>query len=183
MPSTKEFTFTATGDPRAPTVPPVHAGAGRARTRTSAGPTRAGNPSRRGKNRRKTGPKARSVLRIRASSVDDPARRVNPLTDMKGFPRRFGPYALAKPLARGGMGALYLAVHPDRAPAVCVIKTVLPHLADKEYLQRFRDAAKEVVQLSHRSLVPVFDSGEDAGENCLGMEFVDGRDLRAAVPA
>jgi len=98
---------------------------------------------------------------------------------MKGFPRRFGPYALAKPLARGGMGALYLAVHPDRTPDVCVIKTVLPHLADKEYLQRFRDEAKVVVRLSHRNLVPVFDSGQVAGEIYLGMEFVDGRDLRA----
>ncbi|HEY4188144.1 MAG TPA: serine/threonine-protein kinase [Polyangia bacterium] len=98
---------------------------------------------------------------------------------MKGFPRRFGPYALAKPLARGGMGALYLAVHPDRNPDVCVIKTVLPHLADKEYLQRFRDEAKVVVQLSHQNLVPVFDSGQVGGEIYLGMEFVDGRDLRA----
>ena len=98
---------------------------------------------------------------------------------MKGFPRRFGPYALAKPLARGGMGALYLAVHPERTPDVCVIKTVLPHLADKEYLQRFRDEAKVVVQLTHPNLVPVFDSGQVAGEIYLGMEFVDGRDLRA----
>jgi len=77
------------------------------------------------------------------------------------------------------MGALYLAVHPDRTPDVCVIKTVLPHLADKEYLQRFRDEAKVVVRLSHRNLVPVFDSGQVAGEIYLGMEFVDGRDLRA----
>jgi len=77
------------------------------------------------------------------------------------------------------MGALYLAVHPDRSPDVCVIKTVLPHLADKEYLQRFRDEAKVVVRLSHRNLVPVFDSGQVAGEIYLGMEFVDGRDLRA----
>ena len=76
---------------------------------------------------------------------------------MKGFPRRFGPYVLAKPLARGGMGALYLAVRGDETESwVCVIKTVLPHLADKEYLQRFRDEAKVVVQLSHENLVPGF---------------------------
>ena len=100
---------------------------------------------------------------------------------MNGFPRNFGRYALAKPLARGGMGALYLAVR-DVSPGisdVCVIKTVLPHLADKEYLQRFRDEAKVVVQLAHENLVPVFDSGEVGGEIYLGMEFVDGRDLRA----
>jgi serine/threonine protein kinase len=79
------------------------------------------------------------------------------------------------------MGALYLAVR-DVTPGisdVCVIKTVLPHLADKEYLQRFRDEAKVVVQLAHDNLVPVFDSGEVGGEIYLGMEFVDGRDLRA----
>jgi serine/threonine protein kinase len=89
---------------------------------------------------------------------------------------------LAKPLARGGMGALYLAVRDlpvGGGSDVCVIKTVLPHLADKEYLQRFRDEAKVVVQLDHQNLVPVFDSGEVGGEIYLGMDFVDGRDLRA----
>jgi eukaryotic-like serine/threonine-protein kinase len=99
---------------------------------------------------------------------------------MKGFPRRFGPYALAKPLARGGMGALYLAVRGNEIESrVCVIKTVLPHLADKEYLQRFRDEGKVVVQLSHQNLVPVFDSGQVGGEIYLGMDFIDGKDLRA----
>ncbi|MES1204503.1 MAG: protein kinase [Pseudomonadota bacterium] len=99
---------------------------------------------------------------------------------MKGFPRRFGPYALAKPLARGGMGALYLAVRGTEKDArVCVIKTVLPHLADKEYLQRFRDEGKVVVQLNHENLVPVFDSGQVGGEIYLGMNFIDGKDLRA----
>ena len=99
---------------------------------------------------------------------------------MKGFPRRFGPYALAKPLARGGMGALYLAVRDDaRESGVCVIKTVLPHLADREYLQRFRDEGKVVVQLNHANLVPVFDSGQIGGEIYLGMSFIDGKDLRA----
>ena len=99
---------------------------------------------------------------------------------MKGFPRRFGPYALAKPLARGGMGALYLAVRENRDDAgVCVIDTVLPHLADRECLQRFRGEGKVVVQLAHENLVPVFDSGQIGGEIYLGMNFIDGKDLRA----
>jgi len=94
---------------------------------------------------------------------------------MKGFPRRFGPYSLAKPLARGGMGALYLAVREDRRESgVCVIKTVLPHLADREYLQRFRDEGKVVVQLSHENLVPVFDSGQQGGEKNQCEAFHEG---------
>src|SRR6185436_13424824 len=100
--------------------------------------------------------------------------------DMNEFPRRFGPYVLLKPLARGGMGALYLALSgPEDSAKLCVIKTVLPHLADKEYLQRFRDEAKVVVRLSHGNLVPVFDSGQVAGEIYLAMDFVEGKDLRA----
>src|SRR5881394_451723 len=99
---------------------------------------------------------------------------------MSDFPRRFGSYLLLKPLARGGMGALYLALSGSEDTAkLCVIKTVLPHLADKEYLQRFRDEAKVVVRLSHGNLVPVFDSGQVAGEIYLAMDFVEGRDLRA----
>jgi len=99
---------------------------------------------------------------------------------MNEFPRRFGPYVLLKPLARGGMGALYLALSgPEESAKLCVIKTVLPHLADKEYLQRFRDEAKVVVRLSHGNLVPVFDSGQVAGEIYLAMDYVEGKDLRA----
>ena len=99
---------------------------------------------------------------------------------MNEFPRRFGQYVLLKPLARGGMGALYLALSgPKESSKLCVIKTVLPHLADKEYLQRFRDEAKVVVRLSHGNLVPVFDSGQAGGEIYLAMDYVEGRDLRA----
>src|SRR5215831_17194629 len=99
---------------------------------------------------------------------------------MSDFPRRFGSYLLLKPLARGGMGALYLALSgAEETAKLCVIKTVLPHLADKEYLQRFRDEAKVVVRLSHGNLVPVFDSGQVAGEIYLAMVFVGGKALAA----
>ena len=99
---------------------------------------------------------------------------------MDGFPRRFGGYVLAKPLARGGMGALYLAVHGQRGlEKLCVVKTALPHLAGKSYVQRFKDEAKVVVRLSHGNLVGVFDAGRVKGEIYLAMEFVEGKDLRA----
>jgi serine/threonine protein kinase len=133
----------------------------------------------------------RSASLIRSPTQDDAFRAAtrggapagasaNRPRDMTEFPRRFGPYVLLKPLARGGMGALYLALSgPQESAKLCVIKTVLPHLADKEYLQRFRDEAKVVVRLSHGNLVPVFDSGQAGGEIYLAMDFVEGRDLRA----
>ncbi|RMH40155.1 MAG: serine/threonine protein kinase [Deltaproteobacteria bacterium] len=96
------------------------------------------------------------------------------------FPRKFGKYHLLGPLAQGGMGALYLAITGDRGlERLTVIKTVLPHLADKEYVARFRDEAKVVVKLSHSNLIPVFDAGQVDGELFLAMDFVEGKDLRA----
>jgi serine/threonine protein kinase len=96
------------------------------------------------------------------------------------FPRKFGNYHLLGPLAQGGMGALYLAATGDRGlERLLVIKTVLPHLADDEYVARFRDEAKVVVKLSHGNLIPVFDAGQVDGELFLAMDFVEGKDLRA----
>ena len=102
------------------------------------------------------------------------------------FPRDFGRYSLLAPLAEGGMGALYLACQGERGfEKLCVIKTVLPQLADAELVARFRDEAKVVVRLSHGNLVPVFDAGtvrvppNDRDELYLAMEHVDGKDLRA----
>jgi len=100
--------------------------------------------------------------------------------DLEHYPRKFGKYHLLGPLAQGGMGALYLAVSGDRGlEKLMVIKTVLPHLADAEYVARFRDEAKVVVKLSHGNLIPVFDAGLVGGELFIAMDFVEGRDLRA----
>jgi len=100
------------------------------------------------------------------------------------YPRRFGRYTLLSPLAEGGMGALHLACQGEEGmEKLCVIKTVLPHLADKEYVARFRDEAKVVVRLSHGNLVPVFDASvvrTAAGDELyLAMEHIAGKDLRA----
>jgi serine/threonine protein kinase len=100
------------------------------------------------------------------------------------FPRQFGKYTLLAHLAEGGMGALYLGCQGEAGmEKLCAVKTVLPQLADKEYVARFRDEAKVVVRLSHGNLVPVFDAGTAKGEHgdelYLAMEFVEGKDLRA----
>ncbi|HVU51610.1 MAG TPA: serine/threonine-protein kinase, partial [Polyangia bacterium] len=97
-----------------------------------------------------------------------------------GFPRRFDQYVLLKPLARGGMGELYLAVSGSRGmEKLCVIKTVLPNLVTVENAKRFRDEAMVVVKLQHGNLVPVFDAGRHENQIYIAMEYVDGKDLLA----
>jgi len=95
------------------------------------------------------------------------------------YPRRFGKFVLISPLAKGGMGELHLA-YSGRADLkkLCVIKTILAHLADEEFVTRFVDEAKVVVKLSHGNLVPVFEAGEVEGQFFVAMEYIEGRDLR-----
>jgi serine/threonine protein kinase len=98
----------------------------------------------------------------------------------EGFPRRFDSYVLLKPLARGGMGQLYLALsgtHGLEKP--CVIKHVPPELVAPENARRFRDEAMVVLRLAHGNLVSVFDAGMSQGQIFIAMEYVDGRDLHA----
>jgi len=102
------------------------------------------------------------------------------VTEPHDFPRRFASYVLLKPLARGGMGELYLAL--SGAPGMeklCVIKKVLPHLVAPDNVQRFRDEAMVAVRLSHGNLVTVFDAGHSDDQIYLAMDFIEGKDLLA----
>ncbi len=97
------------------------------------------------------------------------------------LPRPFGPYLLLASLAKGGMGEVFLA----RSGAVagfekhCVVKTLRPHLTDdREYVARFIDEARVVVQLGHKNVCHVFDVGMVGERYYLAMELIAGKDLR-----
>jgi len=96
------------------------------------------------------------------------------------YPKRFGKYILLKPLARGGMGEIYVAVSGDidGFEKLCVIKKVLTEKADQGKANRFLDEAKVVLKLSHGNLVVTFDAGDVDGEFFIAMELVEGKDLR-----
>ena len=95
------------------------------------------------------------------------------------YPRRFGKYVLLKPMARGGMGEIYLAATGDAGfQKFCVIKKIIAERSDRAKAQRFLDEAKVVLRLSHANLVPTFDAGEIDGEFFIAMDLVEGKDLR-----
>ncbi|MCK5799671.1 MAG: protein kinase, partial [Deltaproteobacteria bacterium] len=96
------------------------------------------------------------------------------------YPRLFGKYAIVAPLARGGMGELHLAISGEaELKKLCVIKQIIGHLSDREFVRRFLDEAKLVIKLSHQNLVPIFESGVEDGQYYLVMEYIEGKDLRA----
>jgi serine/threonine protein kinase len=96
------------------------------------------------------------------------------------FPRQFGKYVLLKPLAKGGMGEIYLAAlgQLDGFDKLCVIKKVIPEKTDAGKAKRFLDEAKVVLRLTHSGLVNTFDAGQVDREFYIAMEMVEGKDLR-----
>jgi serine/threonine protein kinase len=95
------------------------------------------------------------------------------------YPLKFGKYVLLKPMARGGMGAIFLAAAGEPGfQKFCVIKKVIAEKTDRAKANRFLDEAKVVLRLSHANLVPTFDAGEVDGEFYIAMELVEGKDLR-----
>ncbi|MEM9458222.1 MAG: protein kinase [Myxococcota bacterium] len=101
--------------------------------------------------------------------------------ELDGFPKVFGKYVLVRPMARGGMGELFLAAAGETGgfEKMCVVKKVLRSVEDQGVHRRFLDEAKVVVRLNHANLVQVFDAGRVDEEYYLAMELVEGKDLRA----
>jgi serine/threonine-protein kinase len=92
-----------------------------------------------------------------------------------------GRYELSHLVARGGMAEVYRARDRllDRPVA---LKILFPELSvDRSFVERFRREAQAAANLSHPSIVPVFDWGEDAGTYFIVMEFVDGRALSSIL--
>ena len=98
--------------------------------------------------------------------------------------RQLGRYELLRRIAAGGMGEIFLAKMRGAAgfEKRVIIKTILPHLAEEEeFITKFLDEGRIVVQLTHGNIVPVFDMGEQDGEHFIAMEYIPGRDLREII--
>jgi tRNA A-37 threonylcarbamoyl transferase component Bud32 len=86
-------------------------------------------------------------------------------------------YRLGSLLGVGGMAKVYLADDRvlERQVAVKVLSP--PYAQDPMFVERFRREARAAARLSHPNIVAVFDSGSDAGEHYLVMEYVAGQSL------
>jgi tRNA A-37 threonylcarbamoyl transferase component Bud32 len=95
-----------------------------------------------------------------------------------------GRWRLGERIARGGMGAIYDAVHVVTGKRVAV-KTLLPGLARvAEIKRRFEREAHAASKLAHPNIVSVIDFGDlDDGAFFLVMELVNGRSLSEALEA
>jgi eukaryotic-like serine/threonine-protein kinase len=88
-----------------------------------------------------------------------------------------GRYQLGSLLGVGGMASVYLATDRvlERQVAVKVLRA--SDVQDPLFVERFRCEARAAARLSHPNIVAVFDSGSDAEQPYLVMEYVPGESL------
>ncbi|MET0594581.1 MAG: protein kinase [Polyangiaceae bacterium] len=95
----------------------------------------------------------------------------------------FGNYRVTAKLGEGGMGAVYLAEHPNigRKVAIKMIRPVFSN--DSETLRRFVREARSTAMLRHPALVDIMDYGvhEKTGSAYILMEYLEGESLDARL--
>jgi serine/threonine-protein kinase len=91
-----------------------------------------------------------------------------------------GRYLLEHEIGRGGMATVYRArdLKHDRAVAV---KVMSPDIAARLGVERFLAEIKVTANLQHPNILPLFDSGEAAGQLFYVMPLVEGESLRARL--
>jgi serine/threonine-protein kinase len=87
-----------------------------------------------------------------------------------------GRYRIVRPLARGGMGMIYLARSEGAADFVkpVVVKRMLSEHADAGSVKMFKREARIMSMLRHPGIVSVTDFGREDGSYLLVMDYVHG---------
>jgi serine/threonine-protein kinase len=94
-----------------------------------------------------------------------------------------GRYELQAQQGSGGMSVIYKALDRELQRIVAV-KILRPSLTqDPSFLEKFRNEARSVANLSHPNIVTVHDVGSDGSAHYIVMEFVEGQDLKKIIKA
>jgi serine/threonine-protein kinase len=93
--------------------------------------------------------------------------------------RRVGPYLIVRELARGGMGAVYLAERADgQFEHRVALKLIKRGMDSDEINRRFLAERQILARLNHPHIARFYDGGMTAdGEPWFAMEYVDGLPL------
>ena len=96
--------------------------------------------------------------------------------------QRVGKYRVLREIGRGGMGAVFEAVHESIGQRIA-IKTLNEELSsDARHTARFFDEARAVNIVQHPGLVRVFDHGVmEGGTAYISMEFLQGESLQERI--
>lgn len=94
---------------------------------------------------------------------------------------RFGQYLLLRQIGRGGMGAVYQALHLHLERMVAIKVLSADRMKDKDAVSRFEREMRAVGRLEHPHIVRAMDAGEHEGVHFLVMEYVHGPDVSTVI--
>lgn len=94
-----------------------------------------------------------------------------------------GRYRLISQQGSGGMAVVYKAQDLALGRTVA-IKILRPSLtSEPSFLNRFRQEARNVANLTHPNIVTLYDVGQDGNTYYMVMEFVESQDLKKLIRA
>src|SRR5882724_4899341 len=96
-------------------------------------------------------------------------------------PEQIGKYRLLDPIAKGGMGEVYLALDTQLNRKVAVKLLPREFNSDSDLVRRFEQEARSVSALNHPNIVTIFEFGCHENRNYIVTEFVDGETLLQRV--
>gem|GEM_PF-2020759 len=92
--------------------------------------------------------------------------------------RKIGNYVLKKIIGSGGMGTVYLAIHPALGRRVAIKVLAADVASERGAISRLLDEARASTAIGHKNIVEVIDFGEtDDGITYLVMEYLEGQTL------
>jgi serine/threonine protein kinase/tetratricopeptide (TPR) repeat protein len=93
--------------------------------------------------------------------------------------QRIGPYQVSRQIARGGMGAVYLALRADDQYRKHVaIKLIRRGLDTDDIIRRFRNERQILAGLDHPNIARLLDGGATGdGRPYLVMEYIEGQPI------
>jgi eukaryotic-like serine/threonine-protein kinase len=97
------------------------------------------------------------------------------------IPGRLGDFQILREVGRGGMGVVYEAEQLSLGRRVALKVLMLHPAIDKSWVERFRREARAAGRLHHTNIVPIYETGEEAGLHYFAMQLIPGAGLDAVI--
>jgi eukaryotic-like serine/threonine-protein kinase len=94
------------------------------------------------------------------------------------LPKAIGPYKILKKIAAGGMGEVYLAQDPFCKRNIALKKIRSDRMDQSAFKERFLKEVKIAAQLSHPSIIPIYQIHQTDDDIYYTMPFIEGETLK-----